>query len=570
VVSNLAISCRSTSLRSPLWSTVLLAVLIVTGFAAVSPAQRPQAALPQVYIDTTWNPPVGGTTWAAHTAAQLTTALSSSAPGDVIVLDAGTTYSGNFTVPAKTNPLNKWIYVISSGLASLPAGTRVSPASAANMPIVVTPNSGSALILATGANYWRFAGINMTQSATSTYSIFSNANVVVPLPDNITIDRCYVHGTVTSAIQRAILANMSNFAAVDSYISDIQGAGVETQGIAMWQTPGPIKIVNNYISATTENILIGGAGGPTQPYITSDVQVQNNYLFKPLSWVKNPIAAVKNAFELKNAQRVLFDSNTIENVWLNAQNGFAIVLTVRTSQSGNIAVVSDITITNNVLKNVTSGFNTLAKDDTCGNTTYPLCTNPGSEARVVIYNNLMTFYDPTIVGGSRNEAWQLADGTDKVSPGCTVTPYCTGVPSNIVFQHNTMISAASKPCWGSIGFTSSAFPSHTTNNIWILDNVICAQPSGDWGQQGTSGLTAYMGDPSTPPYDLTQRFYGNVIYVAPGIKVWPFPPHNYATTVPFTFVNPGALNYQLLTPFWTDTSDGNIAGVGSASLPSPY
>jgi hypothetical protein len=550
---------------------IIAIILLLSGLAA---AQKPVAQLPRIYIDSTWNSPIGGTTWAAHTSAQLSSALTHSSPGDVIALDVGVTYVGNFILPAKANSNNKWTYIISSALAKIPAGTRVLPTNAASMPKIVTPNVAPAFQINGGANHWRLAGLEITSASTSgcqpthnppincfSYFLIGPQSGVTPEPDSFTIDRCYVHGSPTIDLQRAILANASNFAVVDSYISDVHMTGVETQGIASWWTPGPLKIVNNYISASTENILIGGAGGPATPWVPSDLEIRNNYIFKPLSWVVNSCCAVKNAFEVKSAQRVLFDSNTIENVWANAQNGFAIVLTVRTSQSGDIAVVNDITVTNNILKNVVAGFNTLAKDDTCGAATgYPNCHNAGSEARIYIANNLMTFYNPALPGGLRNEAWQIADGMDRINGNVQ------GVPSNIVFQHNTMISAASKPCWASIGFTSSAFPSHTTNNIWILDNVMCTQPSGDWGQQGTSGLTAYMGDPSTPPHDLTQRFYGNVIYVAPGIKVWPFPPHNYATTVPFTFVNPGALNYQLLTPFWTNTTDGTLAGIDFASL----
>lgn len=88
----------------------------------------------------------------------------------------------------------------------------------------------------------------------------------------------------------------------------------------------------------------------------------------------------KNAFELKSAQRVLFDSNLVENVWAGGQMGFAIVLTVRSTQSGDFAVVNDVTITNNVLKNVVSGVNTLAKDDQCGVAPYINCKNAGSQA----------------------------------------------------------------------------------------------------------------------------------------------------------------------------------------------
>ena len=108
----------------------------------------------------------------------------------------------------------------------------------------------------------------------------------------------------------------------------------------------------------------------------------------------------KNAFEVKNAQRVLFDSNMIQNVWGAGQMGYAIVLTVRSSQSGDIAVVNDITITNNVLENVAAGVNSLAADDPCGaGGGFPNCHNAGSQDRWNISNNLFTFYDPTSPAG---------------------------------------------------------------------------------------------------------------------------------------------------------------------------
>ena len=107
---------------------------------------------------------------------------------------------------------------------------------------------------------------------------------------------------------------------------------------------------------------------------------------------------IKNGFELKSAQRVLFDSNTIENVWKNGQLGFAIVLTVRSAQSGDIAVVNDVTITNNLLKNVVAGINTNSRDNQCGVAPYTKCQNAGSQARWNIINNLILFYDPTAAG----------------------------------------------------------------------------------------------------------------------------------------------------------------------------
>ena len=567
----------------PQWPVILSLALLVTAMTAVALAQKPQATLPRVYIDTTWNPPVGGTTWAAHTAAQFSSALTAAAPGDIIVLDAGTIYSGNFNLPAKSNPNQKWIYIESSAYSSLPApGTQVSPSDAANMPKIVSPNAMGALAFKDGSNYWRFAGIEVYSASTYkpqgyTPGVYYGYTLIgdfsgkpVTLPDSIVFDRCYVHGDSTHDVQAGIQGNMTNVAVVDSYISDIHMKGTDTQAFLAYYTPGPIKLVDNHLEAAGENVMFGGAGGSTNPYVPSDIQVQYNDLYKPLTWVPlslPPISTmtVKNSFEIKSAQRVLFDSNTIQNAWGAGQGGAAVLLTVRSSQSGNLAVVNDITITNNVLQNVVGGFVGLAEDYECGVAPYTTCTNPGSQDRWNISNNLITFYDPTIQGGARNILIEF-------SLGKNVLKQTIGTTRDVVFQHNTAIAAASTPCWASIYFDAQPNSKpplrHISNNVWILDNVLCNEPTGDWGQQGTSGLTEYMGTPSTPPYDLTQRFYGNVMYVPTGNKVQSFPPHNYATTVPFTYVNPLTGDFQLLTPYWTDTSDGNIAGVQNANLPS--
>lgn len=565
----------SGAFRWPITFCVLFAVSV---FLASASAQKPQATLPQIYLDTTYSQPTGGTTWAAHTAAQFQSAIRSSVPGDVIVLDAGATYTGNFVLPAKSNPNNQWIYIVSSALSKLPAGQRVTTANAANMPKIVTDNVLPALQLNAGSNHWRFAGLEVKSASTRgcypqhsppincyTYFLIGPQNgSITPMPDSVTIDRSYIHGSPTIDLQRAISANISNFAMVDSYIDDIHMYGVEAQGIVAYATPGPIKIVNNYICAATENILFGGGGGPANPYIPSDIEMRNNYLYKPLAWAAASVTlhemVVKNALEIKSAQRVLFDSNIIQNVWAQGQNGLAIVLTVRTSQSGDISVVNDITITNNRLNNVVAGFNTLAKDDGCGTTSAPNCHNAGSQDRWYIANNLIQFFDPSAVGGLRNVALEVNGGQDRINGH-------PGVLRDVVFQHNTTVPATRHPCWNSVMFSDSPVQTPVTQNIWILDNVFCRQPSGDNDWQGTPGLTNYMGMPNTTPHDLTKRYYGNVMFVQSADKVQPFPPHNYSTPLAFTWVNPTGADYQLLSPDWTDTSDGNIAGVNNSLLP---
>ncbi len=59
-------------------------------------------------------PPVRGQTWHPQTNAALTSTLVSAMPGDTIVLNAGATYSGTFTLPMKNNPNGQWIYIVSS------------------------------------------------------------------------------------------------------------------------------------------------------------------------------------------------------------------------------------------------------------------------------------------------------------------------------------------------------------------------------------------------------------------------------------------------------------------------
>src|SRR2546430_6954875 len=83
------------------------------------------------------------TTFAPTTSAAFASALTSAQLGDTINLQAGTTYTGQFTLPNKTTG-SGWITIQSSALASLPgAGERVAPSDAVNMPKLVAPGSNA-------------------------------------------------------------------------------------------------------------------------------------------------------------------------------------------------------------------------------------------------------------------------------------------------------------------------------------------------------------------------------------------------------------------------------------------
>jgi hypothetical protein len=336
---------------------------------------------PRAFLDTTYSPPVGGTTIQVNAGGNLQAALNQAQPGDIVQLQAGATFTGNFTLPNKAG--SGWIYIRSSAHASLPPpGQRVGPAQAALMPKIVSPNTSPALTADLGAHHYRFVGLEIATTWATRTSTHSNvillgydlngnaATSPAELPHHMTFDRCYVHGTPTGNVLRGLAANSASTAVVDSYFADFHSTGNDSQAIISWNGAGPFKIVNNYLEAAAENVMFGGADPDIANLVPSDIEIRHNYFFKPLSWKQgHPTYAgilwsVKNLFELKNAQRVLVDGNVFENIWPAAQAGFALQLTVR-NQDGNApwSIVQDVTFTRNLLRHLGGGVNFLGLDD---------------------------------------------------------------------------------------------------------------------------------------------------------------------------------------------------------------
>jgi len=258
---------------------------------------------------------------------------------------------------------------------------------------------------------------------------------------------------------------------IDSYCSEIHG--LEVQCFAAYQSPGPFKITNNYMSSTGEEVIFGGAGVYVV-YLMADIEVKRNWFKNDPAWQScgtggtvdwcqylesgyqcpgldgngNPCNGgnassphrqwtVKNNFEFKAAIRAIVDGNIMENNWTAGQTGVSTLITVR--QGGLLAfplVVDDINFTNNVLKNVEAGFNTLAQDNNCEHTPpYYSCNYLGESKRVAFSNNLILLsntLDPT--------AFQF--GILLNSGDSTLVPIPTTGVDSYVFQHNTTIRQA--------------------------------------------------------------------------------------------------------------------------------
>ena len=104
----------------------VVGVFVPAFFVATSSAQTLPGPL-QATIDTSYPVSSGVTTFVAA-GGNLQNALNAAQPGDTILLEAGATFSGSFTLPVKSG--NAWIVIRTSAPDSSlpPEGTRMTPA----------------------------------------------------------------------------------------------------------------------------------------------------------------------------------------------------------------------------------------------------------------------------------------------------------------------------------------------------------------------------------------------------------------------------------------------------------
>ncbi|MGZ8812274.1 MAG: Ig-like domain-containing protein, partial [Thermoanaerobaculia bacterium] len=395
-------------------------VLFATGLAvvfaiSVIPTIQGQVvpASPRL-VDTSF-PTMTGTTISVASGGDFQGAIDRALLGDTIVLQAGATYSGTFSLRSKSG--SGWIVIRTSAPdSSLPAqGRRITPSYASLMPKIVATNSAPAIQTDAGAHHYRLVGLEITvaSSASINYGLVAlgtDSQTSTQVPSFLVLDRVYIHGLSGNNLRRGVAFNSATSAVIDSYISEVHEAGADSQAIAGWAGPGPFKIVNNYLSAAGENVLFGGSDPSITNLVPSDIEVRGNHFFKPTSW-RGSSWTVKNIFELKNARRVLAEGNIFENNWLAGQNGFSILFTVR-NQNGSApwSVVEEVTFRNNIVRHVAAGVNVLGTDD----------LRPSQQTkRILVTNNV--FDDVSAVNwGGNGRLLQMLDGS-----------------ADVTFDHNT-------------------------------------------------------------------------------------------------------------------------------------
>ena len=432
---------------------LILTCLPAGSYAQELPASRNSrfdgpAELPRVSVQSSVSgTPAPGKVREVRPTDNLQSVLNQAQCGEKIQLQPGATFDGAFVLPAKDCDDQHWIVLRSgapdqvlpregeritpcyAGISSLPGRPQYPCPSPENkMAKLVAAKGVPVLRLADGANHYRIGpGLELTRAPGDGIHYALVARRQDPTTkgiDHVVIDRDWIHGTPTDETVRGVFsAGWTYTAVIDSYINDFHcvagiGTCTDSQAIAggVGDIPeGPLKIENNFLEAGAENILFGGGRGTIVP---SDITIRHNHLFKPLIWMPGQPGfiggvnddprkcahfntpglcpfIVKNLFELKNAQRLLFEGNVLENSWPGfSQRGASILLQV-VSQGGSgnpNATVADITIRYNSSSHTASGI-TIAAPPPDGK------AMPKLEARITIHDDVFDDISPAYYNG---------------------------------------------------------------------------------------------------------------------------------------------------------------------------
>jgi hypothetical protein len=471
------------------------ALVILTAGLTLQAQAATLPTAPQTF-DTTYTAPSGNIINVAA-GGDLQGALNNAQLGDTIVLQAGASYTGPFTLPNKTTGTG-WIYITSSQYSSLPGpGTRVSPNNAAAMPKILSPANSNAIVTVANSHHFRFVGIEIAPvPGAFTYNVVTVGNLdksTATLAHHIVFDRCYIHGDpVNLNNRRGVEMDGAYVAVIDSYVSGFQQVGYDTQALAAWNTSGPIKVVDNYLEAAGENIIFGGADSAAASLVPADIEIRNNYFYKPLSLMGSKYV-VKNLLEFKSAQRALVVGNVFQNNWAAAQQGFSLLVTPRNqNNTAPWSITTDIAVTGNAFINLGSGINILGTDN---------LSTSGKTARVAVVNNVIGV---TALNGASGRAFQII---------------CGG--SDITIDHNTIFNSSPAQAPSDImasGGAACPAGSTVTTNFVFTNNLSTPTTYGFFGSgvgTGNPALKANFGE---------WTFTDNVMV---GEKAAQYPPNNF-------------------------------------------
>jgi hypothetical protein len=548
------------------------------------------AELPREYATSSLkDTPAPGKTWMVRAGQSLDQALASASCGDIVQLQAGATFSGNFVMPAKPCDDSHWIIIRTNALDSSlpPEGTRLTPcyAGVPSLPgrpglncsskenvlakIEFNGRGGSGPItFASGANHYRLIGLEVMREL-SPATVHNLIEFEGPA-DHLVFDRLWLHGTAQNETVRGIMLGPSRYISiVDSFFTDFHcvsrsGSCSDAQAIAGGFSDGrmgPYKIVGNFLESSGENILFGGGAATFTP---ADIEIRHNHIFKPLTWMPgqpgyvggsngNPFI-VKNLLELKNAQRVLIEGNILENSWGGiGQIGFGLLLTpVNQDNQCSICQVTDVTIRYNSIRHVAAGLQIANAMPGTG---------PALDGeRYSIHDIVIDDIDGVKYNGP-SEFAQIS-----VTPGAPVI-------QNVTINHVTAFPPKTLFIIGDTVATSKQM-----KNFVFTNNIVNAGIYPVWSSTGAADDCSYSNSPLTTFNTCFSgyTFAANAIIAVPALAPaakWPSRNYFPATAGAVRFVNynggnGGDYHLQSSSPYKGKGTDGKDLGADVDAIQS--
>lgn len=314
-----------------------------------------------------------------YTAAQFATALSDAATANdvrVIVVDAGLTITGNFTVPTKSGTAQRTLVCSSTWWAGTwaPTGQRYVDVDTetAQMFTVQASTTNPTLVFEGGASNWAFVGaiIRRVSNTSDVLNIITigvstapSATAISQLPHSHIFQWCWIdglahNGTNIVPTRRGLFADGYKLKFINSIATGFAYTGSDSQAIIVNAGAGRIECVDSLLEGASENFNAGG-GTPNATWLPSDMVFRRCYFPTRQQW--NPASSVfyggtpivKNCFELKQGYRVLCEACVFENSWGPEQSGNGLI--IKTTNQTNTAFrveTRDVTFLHCLLKKV--------------------------------------------------------------------------------------------------------------------------------------------------------------------------------------------------------------------------
>lgn len=361
----------------------------------------------------------------------LQAALLAATSGLTLQLLPGQLYTGSAILP-KTNP---GVHVTTKGFN---AGSRMVTEADAPLMARYQATQGQSYGLWIMASHFKIDGVNILYNPNICQGDMlrvgdSTSPVLTDVPDDVTVTQNLFSGNPGTACgqKRAIAANGTHLTITKNYISNIWVPGQDSQGVAVFSTPGPVLVEDNVILGSSEGVLVGGVPPAAESQLPENVTVRHNIVGRPIGWMAINGRQAKNLVEAKAGRHIYFIGNLLINHYVDAQPGYAVLATMATNGSCTYCVLEDWRFEDSLVLNVSAGVNLTGYQQYA----------PGSGQGVgfTIRNNLFVMHKAL-------SAPNKAAGNAR----CLVM---SGQPKNVVFDHNTCIgdgSALVAGDWGGI------------------------------------------------------------------------------------------------------------------------